>query len=310
MRHTLTLILSTTALGLLLTACQESPESAQAPADDAPATDMGAAEAPAADGPERALNAVLMAQPAEVQARYQWRHPQETLNFFGIEPGMTVVEALPGGGWYSKILSAYLGAEGTLVGADYSLEMYPKFGFMDEEALAEKQSWAEEWVATASGWHEDGAAAMAFHLGSLPADLEGEADAVLFIRALHNMARFEGDGGFLSEAIADAYAALKPGGVVGVVQHRAPDDASDEWAGGARGYLKRDAVIASFENAGFTFEESSDINTNPADQPGEDDVVWRLPPTLAGSGDDPDAAAAMQAIGESNRMTLRFRKPA
>src|SRR5512134_710260 len=75
------------------------------------------------------LAAVLAAQPPEVQARYQWRHPRETLEFFGIAPGMTVVEALPGGGWYTKILLPYLGPQGSYIGADYAADMWPLFGF-------------------------------------------------------------------------------------------------------------------------------------------------------------------------------------
>jgi len=309
------------SLCALLSACGQSadPGAEQAASESAPAdaasTAAGMADAaseamPEASGPARRLNDVLMAQPEEVQARYVWRHPQETLGFFGVEPGMTVVEALPGGGWYSKILSAYLGNEGTLVGVDYSLQMYPKFGYMDDEALEKKQAWAAQWVETASGWHEDGATAHAFHFGAVPEDMAAQADAVLFIRALHNLARFEADGGFLSEAIANAHSLLKPGGVVGVVQHRAPADASDDWADGSHGYLKQAALIDKFEAAGFVLEETSEMNANPADQPGEGDRVWRLPPTLGGSKDNPEQAAAMQAIGESDRMTLRFRKPA
>lgn len=315
-RHALLALSLCTVLG----ACEQSadPEAQEAAASAAEPAAATVAEStapaepsmPEAMGPERRLAEVLLAQPEEVQARYIWRHPQETLGFFGIEPGMTVVEALPGGGWYSKILSAYLGTEGTLVGVDYSLEMYPKFGYMDEAALEKKQAWAGEWVQTASSWHADGASAQAYHFGALPEEMAGQADAVLFIRALHNLARFENDGGFLGQAIDNAYTVLKPGGVVGVVQHRAPADASDDWADGSRGYLKQAALVDKFEAAGFVLEESSELNANPADQPGEDDRVWRLPPTLGGSQDNPEQAAAMQAIGESDRMTLRFRKPA
>jgi predicted methyltransferase len=84
---------------------------------------------------------------------------------------------------------------------------------------------------------------------------------------------------------------------------------SDEFADGSHGYLKKSFVIAAAENAGFEFVDESDINANPADQPGEDDIVWRLPPTFATSADNPELRAELAAIGESNRMTLRFRKP-
>ena len=103
--------------------------------------------------------------------------------------------------------------------------------------------------------------------------------------------------------------ALKPGGVVGVVQHMAPEDAPDEWATGAAGYLKKSFVIATMEGAGFELVAESDINENPADQPTTDDIVWRLPPTLFGAAENPEQAESNKVIGESNRMTLLFRKP-
>jgi predicted methyltransferase len=262
-----------------------------------------------ADADSERLAAVLKAQPAAEQARYGWRHPQQTLEFFGIAPGMTVVEALPGGGWYTKVLLPYLGPKGRLIGADYSLDMYRLFGFFNEQQLKDKEGWTEQFTEDASGWAgDDGAAVSAFVLGSLPDDMKGQADAVLFVRALHNLARFEEQGGFLTAALKDAYDALKPGGIVGVVQHRAPDAMSDEWAGGQHGYLKQDFVVKQMEAAGFEFLGASDINQNAKDQPGTDDSVWRLPPTLATSRENPELRAEMEAIGESNRMTLKFRK--
>ena len=259
--------------------------------------------------PER-LASVLSAQPEEVRARYASRHPQETLEFFGIAPGMTVVEALPGSGWYTKILLPYLGPDGKLTGADYSLDMYPLFGFFSEEQLKEKETWVQDFKTGAVEWAgEDGAPADAFVFGSMPDGMKGQADAVLFIRALHNLARFEGDGGFLTAALQDAHAALKPGGILGVVQHRAPDDWPDGSAGGAQGYLKQDWLIQRLEKAGFEFVDASDVNLNENDQPAADDIVWRLPPTLYTSREDPELRAELEAVGESSRMTLKFRKP-
>ena len=256
------------------------------------------------------LATVLAAQPADVQARYAWRHPQETLVFFGVEPGMTVVEALPGGGWYSKVLLPYLGSEGRLIGADYALEMYPLFGFFNEEQLKAKETWMQQFTADATAWAgEGGAAVSAFVLGSLPEELKGQADAVLLIRALHNLARFEQEGGFLSAALQNAYDVLKPGGIVGVVQHQARDGMPDEWASGRNGYLKKDFVIARMEAAGFELVDSSSFNENDKDVPTTEDIVWRLPPSLATSRDNPELRGRMEAIGESNRMTLKFRKP-
>jgi predicted methyltransferase len=252
---------------------------------------------------------VLKAQPDEVKARYAYRRPDLTLQFFGIEPGMTVVEALPGGGWYTRILLPYLGPEGRLIGADYAVDMFPLFGFFSPEAIEAKKSWVETWTKEAGDYLEDGAAVSAFQFGSLPDAMDGSADAVLLIRALHNLARFEDQGGFLTAALADAYRVLKPGGLAGVVQHEAAEDKPDAFADGSRGYLKKSFVIAQMEKAGFELVADSPINENDRDRPGPDDVVWRLPPTLAGTRDDPVMRAEVERIGESNRMTLLFRKP-
>lgn len=256
------------------------------------------------------LAQVLAAQPESVQARYAWRHPQETLEFFGIEPGMTVVEALPGGGWYSKILLPYLGSNGSLIGADYSPDMYPLFGFFSDEILESKKTWVTDWTAEAETWRgADGAAVSAFVFGDMPESMKGTADAVLLIRALHNLNRFESQGGFRTAALQNAFDVLKPGGIVGVVQHQVAEDKPDDWANGATGYLKKSAVIAFMQAAGFELVAESPINENPKDQPGEKDVVWRLPPTLSIEDENEETADAMRAIGESNRMTLLFRKP-
>ncbi|MEM9333341.1 MAG: methyltransferase [Pseudomonadota bacterium] len=293
-----------------LAACQS--ETTEPAAESAPADAM-AEKAAMADAAGDGLVALLDAQPDDVKARYQYRNPQQTLEFFGIEPGMTVLEGLPGGGWYTKILMQHLGSDGTLLAANYNLDLYPLFSFMNEERLAEQAAWAENWSSTTADWGGDnGAGTAAFHFGSVPADFAGTADVVFFPRVLHNLARFQnsGDGDFLDEALTDVFTVLKPGGVFGVVQHRAPDDKSDEWADGSRGYLKEAFVIAVAEEAGFEYVGSSDVNLNPNDQPGEEDFVWRLPPSLVTSGENEELRAELIAIGESSRMTLKFVKPA
>jgi predicted methyltransferase len=271
--------------------------------------DMGMSADAGAAGPASRLQEVLAAQPEEVRVRYEWRHPEETLELFRVAPGQTVMEVLPGGGWYTKILLPYLGSEGTLIGVDYEASMWPRFGFMDEAAIAEREQWPETWPAQVAEWDIENAAAVeAYTLATLPDDLSDAVDRVLFIRALHNLARFDEAGGYLGTAIDAAYRVLKPGGLAGVVQHRAPNDASDEWADGSAGYLKKAMVTRAFLEAGFVLAMESGINRNRNDQPTESDVVWRLPPTLD-TGDDAEMAAQMEAIGESDRMTLVFRKP-
>ena len=297
-------ILSALLASLLLLGCTDNKPSATTETS-APEQSDGSAMTT-----QPSLSDVLAAQPEQTQARYVHRHPAQTLEFFGIEPGMTVMEALPGGGWYSKILLPYLGDEGALIGANYTTSMRRLFGFYTEEQLQQGETWTTDWPAKAATWTQEANTSVSgFIFGSLPQDMAQSADAVIFIRALHNLARFEDQGGFLTAALNDAYNILKPGGVVGVVQHAIAETAPDDLAKGNRGYLKQSFVIAQMEQAGFIFEEASAINANPKDKPQDGDVVWRLPPVLSGSKDNPDQAAMMQAIGESNRMTLRFRKP-
>lgn len=282
---------------LTLAACQEAPQ-------------QEVAEIVAVPAPPRTLAEVLAAQPEETRARYEYRHPQQTLEFFGIAPGMTVLEGLPGAGWYTKILLQYLGEDGLVVAADYPMDMWPHFAFGTEEFIAKRASWPTDFLQNTVEWRgETGAQAKTFVFGSMPDDVAGTVDVVFFPRVLHNLAYHDDKGDYLRLALDDAYTALKPGGVFGVVQHEARDEMPDDWADGGSGYLKKAFVIEQAEKAGFEFVADSDINTNDKDQPTVDDVVWRLPPSLRGSRDDPEQKAAMEAIGESNRMTLKFKKP-
>jgi predicted methyltransferase len=298
------------ATAVLLSACAENNQSPAVTDDAKPAAAEPMVVEVAAATP-RSLDEILAAGDEKAKARYQSRHPKETLEFIGIEPGMKVIEALPGGGWYSKILLPYLGTEGELVGVDYAVDMWQYFGgFATAEFIEKKKSWVSTWTADAMTWRdEESANVSAYQYGSQPESLKGTADAVLFIRALHNLARFEDKGAYLTNAIQESYDALKPGGVLGVVQHSAIEDRPDEWANGSNGYLKQSMLIEKLTAQGFEFVAASDINANPKDLANEGDFVWRLPPSLSGSDGDADKQAAMQAIGESNRMTLKFRKP-
>ena len=256
------------------------------------------------------LKAVLEAQPEEAKARYVARHPEQTLELMGVEPGMTVVEALPGGGWYTKILLPYLGTEGKLIAGQYPGDIWARFGFGEEWAQARVERDAK-WVEQASEWAgEAGSPVGATTLTTFEGVEDGSVDVVLFIRALHNLNRFSAETGYMKDVLASSMRALKPGGAIGVVQHRAPADNPDEWADGSAGYLKQQAVIDMFTAAGFVLEAASELNANAKDKPTAEDIVWRLPPTLNGQEEGSESRATALEIGESDRMTLVFRKPA
>ena len=264
--------------------------------------------APASALPKAAkaqLTAVIDARSDTLKARDSSRNPGATIEFFGLLPGMKVAEVLPGGGWYTQILAPYVGTEGAIYGINYADDMWPLFGFFSKEAITRSINSMDTFADRIASYAGDGMTARGFAFGRVPADLNGSLDAVVMVRALHNLNRFETKAGTRSAALQQINTLLKPGGIVGVVQHRAPAAADDQWANGSNGYLKQAAVVAMFEQAGFELVASSEINANAKDKPGAEDSVWRLPPSLR---TDPENKQAMQAIGESDRMTLKFRK--
>ncbi|MEE4144592.1 MAG: methyltransferase [Halieaceae bacterium] len=255
---------------------------------------------------EAALRQAIEARPAQERARDGARHPAETLAFFRVAPGMTVAEALPGSGWYTNILANYLGPKGTLYGINYADRMWSLFPSATDEWIAKRKAATGTFSSMVKGFTDNGIRTASFTFSTVPGDVAGTVDRVLMIRALHNLTRFEEQAGTRSQALAAVRNLLKDDGLVGVVQHRAP--ATQSGADGSRGYLVEAEVIAMFEDAGFELVASSDINANPLDKPGPQDKVWRLPPSLGTSAEDPELRASMQAIGESDRMTLLFRK--
>jgi len=302
-----TLFLSAFA-ALSLLAC--SSETVEPDTDTQTTTETELQEtASAVDAPS--LDDILAAQPEEAKARFEYRNPGATLEYFGVKPGMTVAELLPGGGWYSKIVLPYLGDEGHLIGVDYDIDMWAKFGgFVDDKFLEDRKSWSTSWAETARGWKSEGSATeiSAFALGNVPEEIQGTVDMVLIIRAIHHMNRFE--QAHLADGLADIKSILKPDGIVAIVAHRASEDQDDGWANGDNGYLKQSHVISIMSDAGFELVgEPSEINANPKDKASsaDGDIVWRLPPNLGTSAEDPELRAKMQAIGESDRMTLKFR---
>ena len=253
------------------------------------------------------LNAVLASRSDEDKVRDDARHPLETLTFFQVKPGMTIAEALPGGGWYTRILANYLGQDGTLYGVNYPDSLWPMLSYASPEWIAERIAATQNFTAKVATFTDNGITAQGFTFDTVPPEVEGTVDRVLLIRALHNLNRFQQKAGTRSQALAATHAMLKQDGLVGVVQHRAPATASKEWADGNKGYLNEVAVIAMFAEAGFALVAQSEINANPMDQPSGEDSVWRLSPSLRGSNND-EQRDVMVAIGESDRMTLLFRK--
>lgn len=226
----------------------------------------------------------------ENRARDAFRHPRETLAFFGLEPGMTVVEMSPGGGWYTEVLAPVLRDHGRLVAAIPD----PAESEYGQRFMTFRQSRPEVY---------DQIDTVIFDLPER-AELgpEGSADMVLTFRSTHGWI----NGGTAPQVYEAMFRVLRPGGVLGVVQHRA-DEGADAAETAPDGYVPEAAVIELAQNAGFVLEERSEINANAADDHDHPRGVWTLPPSLRLGDED---RAQWEAIGESDRMTLRFRKPA
>ncbi len=249
-----------------------------------------------------ALKKILKADyRADDKARDAYRHPAETLTFFGIEPGMAVGEYGPGGGWYTRVLAPWIAPEGTYVGINADVERY--MANASDERKARAKAFPETFPGRVAEWTGlDADSINAIEIDEAP-DWQGKLDAVVTFRGFHGLARQD----LADETIAHFYGLLKPGGIVGVVQHRAAEDAPYDYTRGHNGYLKQSEVIAMFESEGFEFVKDSDVNANPNDTADHDGGVWSLPPTLRHGDKDKERYTA---IGESNRMTLVFRKPA
>lgn len=230
------------------------------------------------------------------RSRDTFRNPEETLRFFGIEDDMTVVEIWPGGGWYTEILAPYLADNGKLYAAHFPKDT-------DREYYQRSLAAFEDKVA-----NHDAFSAITVTEFAPTSDAEiapaGSADMVLTFRNLHNW-YMQGDTAALEQAFATFYKALKPGGVLGVVDHRLPEDRDDEEAKDS-GYMKQSWAIKYAEAAGFELADESSVNANPKDTADHERGVWTLPPSLALGDEDREDYLA---IGESDRFTLKFVKP-
>jgi len=289
---------------LMLGACTPASQDASTDAAKTDATTPAAADTAkdaAADAtPADPLDAILAGDwrdPAN-SARDASRHPRETLTFFGVGPSQTVIEISPGGGWYTEILAPLAQGKGRYIGA------------LNDPAKAGSER-ASEYYAKANQGFRDKLAARPDVYGNasvVEADPAapvfgepGSADAVLTFRNVHNWV----GAGSEAAMFKGFYDVLAPGGVLGVVEHRAAAGKTLEEVKES-GYLPEDYVIGLATAAGFVLDEKSEINANPADTKDHPSGVWMLPPNNRHDDADKDKFAA---IGESDRMTLRFVKP-
>ena len=269
-----------------------------------PAATPAAPDEPAASGPVEGSLEWAAAGSWRLEketARDQYRHPVETLKFFGLKPTDTVVEIAPGGGWYTAIIGPFLKHGG---GKLYAAQVDPT---TSDYARQNVDNYTAAFIA-----HPEIYGDISLTTGSRTSPgiaPDSSADVVLTFRNIHNWM----GGGYADKIFADAFRALKPGGVLGVEEHRLPS-AREQDLRAESGYVLESYVVQLAENAGFKLEESSEINANPKDTADHPLGVWMLPPNLAKpQPGTPEAAgydeAKYKAIGESDRMTLRFRKP-
>jgi predicted methyltransferase len=258
-----------------------------------PAQPAAAVQSPATDA--KLASVLAGSQRSEANnARDKYRHPAETLGFFGLRDNMTVVEIAPGGGWYTEILAPYLRDNGVFYAA----------GMDPNSSRPYNRKSAAEFLAklTADPKTYDKVKVTIFEPPQ-KTDIapEGSADMVLTFRNVHNWMA----AGTAPEAFRAFYRALKPGGVLGVVEHRAdPKAPADPTA--PTGYVPESTILRFAEDAGFKLAGRSEINANPRDTKDHPKGVWTLPPTYRLGETD---RARYEAIGESDRMTLKFVKP-
>lgn len=232
-------------------------------------------------------------RPAADRARDQYRHPRETLLFFGLRPNQTVVEITPTGGWYTRIIAPVVREHGRYVAA------MPPVVAGNAGSERTRQTFTDMLAANPELF--DRVQVADFSIGGAPMVPDGSADLVLTFRNIHNwMAREQAEAAFRY-----MFRALKPGGTLGVVEHRG-NEAVPQDPRARSGYVNQSFAIALIESVGFRLEGTSEINANPKDTKDYSGGVWTLPPRLAAGETDRDKYIA---IGESDRFTLKFVKP-
>lgn len=254
----------------------------------ADSTPLAVRVAQSMDGPHRSI---------ENKARNKYRHPVETLDFFGIEDGMKVMEIWPGGGWYTEILAPVMRNNGQLMVAvwDPAVEGQPQYRYdlpiqMEKTFAAHPDIYDQVETVFYSPPESDS-------LG-----LQDSVDAILTFRNVHGWI----SSGDAQDIFNEFGRVLKPGGILGLVQHRAAKG-TDPVVSAKKGYVSEQAVIDLATNAGLELTGSSEVNANPGDTKDYPGGVWTLPPSYSLGDTDKDKYAS---IGESDRMTLRFVKPA
>lgn len=233
-------------------------------------------------------------RPAEV-ARDRYRHPGQTLAFFGVQQHDTVIEITPGNGWYSAILAPYLKGQGQYIAAVVDPAAVPEQSRASEQKFKDS---LEAFYKSAPAQY-DQVKVVAYAPAAPSFGPANSADVVLTFRNVHNWRMAHNEAAMFK----GFFAVLKPGGTLGVVEHRAAKAVPD---GDESGYVGQEQVIALATAAGFKLEARSEINANPLDTKDYPGGVWTLPPT---NKHDKADDAKYKAIGESDRMTLRFVKP-
>jgi predicted methyltransferase len=250
-------------------------------------------EAAASPPVDPALGAAIAdpARTAAFVARDGARHPAAELTFFGLKPTETVVELWPGGGYWTEILGRYLAPKGT-----YFVALPPA-------GNAEEDAGVARWRSRIAAEHDRLGTIHETTLGLDHYEIApaGSADLVLTFRNLHNWM----NDGYAAEALAACFKALKPGGILGIEEHRGRNDRPQD-PKAKDGYVREDYTIALAKKAGFQLAGASEINANPRDTKDWVDGVWTLPPTLSQGDKDKEKYLA---VGEADNFVLRFRKP-
>ena len=288
------------AIAVLLAACgnQSADQTAAAPSKPAAPLDQPAKPTPpasAADLTGAKLDTILAGswRSDKNKARDQYRHPKETLEFFGVKPSDTLIEITPGGGWYAEVLAPLTKGSGTYIAAIAKPKNPEGEAARDQSGL--KKTFADDPAEFGE------AKIVEFDSKEPNFGAPGSADVVLTFRNAHNWV----SGGTAPAMFKAFFDVLKPGGVLGLVDHRAAEGADVEQTK-EKGYLPTDYVIKLATDAGFKLKGKSEINANPKDTKDYEKGVWTLPPTLELGDKDKDKYLA---IGESDRMTLKFVKP-